>query len=114
VISCLGLFALVSQDVVFRVKEIGIRKTLGATVMNILLMIVQPFVMLIFLAGLLATPLSWWAMKSWLSEFSYHTSIGWSVFVWAVVSTLMIALLTVSYKAIQASMINPVKSLRSE
>jgi putative ABC transport system permease protein len=113
-ISCLGLFALISQDIVFRVKEIGIRKTLGASVSNILLLIVQPFVLLIVLAGLLATPLSWWGMKNWLSQFSYHTSIEWSVFVWAVVSTLTIALATISYKAIQASLVNPVKSLRSE
>ncbi|HMG90302.1 MAG TPA: ABC transporter permease [Chryseolinea sp.] len=113
-ISCLGLFALISQDVVFRVKEIGIRKTLGASVSNILLMIVQPFVLLIVLAGLLATPLSWWGMRNWLNEFSYHTSIEGSVFVWAVVTTLTIALATISYKAIQASLVNPVKSLRSE
>lgn len=114
VISCLGLFALITQDVVFRVKEIGIRKTLGASVINILVMIVKPFVLLIVFAGLLATPLSWWGMKNWLSEFSYHTSIEASVFVWAVVSTLTIALSTISYKAIQASLVNPVKSLRSE
>ncbi len=113
-ISCLGLFALISQDVVFRVKEIGIRKTLGASISNILSLIVQPFVVLIILAGLLAAPLSWWGMKSWLDEFSYHISIEWSVFVWAVLSTLIIALLTVSYKAIQAGIANPVKSLRSE
>jgi putative ABC transport system permease protein len=113
-ISCLGLFALISQDVVFRIKEIGIRKTLGASVTNILSLIVQPFVLLIVLAGLLATPLSWWAMQNWLAEFSYHTSIEWSVFVWAVLSTLIIALVTVSYKAVQASTANPVSSLRSE
>ncbi|HYI77308.1 MAG TPA: FtsX-like permease family protein, partial [Chryseolinea sp.] len=113
-ISCLGLFALISQDVVFRVKEIGIRKTLGASVSNILLLIVQPFILLIILAGLVATPFSWWGMENWLSEFSYHTSIEWSIFLWAVVSTLTIALATISYKAIQASTANPVKSLRSE
>jgi putative ABC transport system permease protein len=114
VISCLGLFALISQDVIFRMKEIGIRKTLGASVSNILLMIVQPFILLIVLAGLLATPLSWWGMKNWLSQFSNHTSIEWHVFVWTVFGTLTIALATVSYRAIQASLVNPVKSLRSE
>jgi putative ABC transport system permease protein len=113
-ISCLGLFALISQDVVFRVKEIGIRKTLGASVSNILLLIVQPFILLIILAGVVATPFSWWGMENWLSEFSYHTSIEWSIFLWAVVSTLIIALATISYKAIQASTANPVNSLRSE
>ena len=113
-ISCLGLFALVSQDVLFRVKEIGIRKTLGASVSNILSLIVQPFVSLIVCAGLLAAPLSWWAMKNWLDEFSYHTSIGWHVFAWAILSTLIISLLTVSYKAFQAGRANPVTSLRSE
>jgi len=113
-ISCLGLFALVSQDVVFRIKEIGIRKTLGASVSDILSLIVQPFVLLIALAGLLAAPLSWWGMKSWLNEFSYHTSIEWSVFAWAVLSTLVLALLTVSYKAVQAGTANPVDSLRSD
>lgn len=113
-ISCLGLFALVSQDVLFRVKEIGIRKTLGASVSSILALIVQPFVWLIVGSGLLATPLSWWGMKSWLAEFSYHTSIEWSVFAWAVLGVLFIALLTVSYKAIQAGTANPSTSLKSE
>jgi putative ABC transport system permease protein len=70
--------------------------------------------LLIILAGLVATPFSWWGMENWLSEFSYHTSIEWSIFLWAVVSTLIIALATISYKAIQASTANPVNSLRSE
>jgi putative ABC transport system permease protein len=113
-ISCLGLFALVSQDVLFRVKEIGIRKTLGASVLNILSLIVQPFMLLILLAGVIAAPISWWGMRNWLNEFSYHTSIEWSVVAWALGSTMVIALLTVSYKALRAGMANPVKSLRSE
>ena len=113
-ISCLGLFALVSQDVLFRIKEIGIRKTLGASVGNILSLIVTPFVCLIFLAGLIATPLSWWGMKRWLDEFSYHTDITWNVFPLALLGTICLAIITVSYKAIKAGLKNPINSLKSE
>ena len=113
-ISCLGLFALVSQDVLFRIKEIGIRKTLGASVGNILSLIVTPFVGLIVLAGLIATPLSWWGMKRWLDEFSYHTDITWNVFPLALLGTICLAIITVSYKAIKAGLKNPINSLKSE
>ena len=113
-ISSLGLFALVNQDVLFRVKEIGIRKTLGATVADILLMIINPFVLLIIAAGVVSIPFSWWGMKTWLSEFSYHVSIEWTIFLWAIIVSLFIALLTVSYNALKAGLANPAKSLRSE
>jgi putative ABC transport system permease protein len=113
-ISCLGLFALVSQDVLFRVKEIGIRKTLGASVMNILSLILQPFVLLIFLAGLIASPLSLLGMTNWLREFSYHVSIQWLHFVSALLVTILVALTTVGYKALRAGLRNPSESLRSD
>ncbi len=113
-IGSLGLFALVSQDILFRVKEIGIRKTLGASLSSILSLIVRPFVVLILVAGITAAPLSWWGMTNWLNEFSYHTLIEWRVFPLAIFGTMGIALATVVYKAIRAGLDNPIKALRSD
>jgi putative ABC transport system permease protein len=114
VVSCLGLFALVSQDVVFRIKEIGIRKTLGASSASIVIHIVKPFLLLIVIAGVIAVPISWWGMNRWLNEFSYHTAITWKVFLWGFVVTLLVALASVFFKAWGASKANPVKAIRSE
>ena len=113
-ISCMGLFALVSQDVTFRVKEIGVRKVLGASVKDITFMISRPFVVLIVVANLIAWPLGWIGMQSWLNEFSYHTSISWTVFAVAGLATLVLAMITIAYKTIRAGHENPVRSLRSE
>lgn len=113
-ISCLGLFGLATYTAETRTKEIGIRKVLGASVGNLVAMLSKDFVKLVLIANLIAWPLAWWAMSSWLEDFAYRISMGWSVFALAGVAALLIALLTVSYQAVKAALSNPVKSLRTE
>lgn len=113
-ISCLGLFGLVSQDVAFRVKEMGVRKVLGASGRDVAMLIMKPFLLLIVMANIIAWPLSWLGMSNWLAEFSYHTVISPTVFLLAGVATLSVALLTLLYKVWRAGRANPVESLRSE
>ena len=110
----LGLFGLVSFVVVQRTKEIGIRKVLGASVASIVTLLSKDFVKLVLLAIIIASPIAWWAMTSWLQEFAYKITIDWWVFVLAGVLAVGIALLTVSFQSIKAALVNPVKSLRSE
>jgi putative ABC transport system permease protein len=113
-IACLGLFGLVTYASEQRTKEIGIRKVLGASVSTIVGMLSKDFLKLIFIAAIIAFPVAWWAMHSWLQHFAYRISItGW-VFVIAGGLALIIALLTVSFQAIKAAIANPVKSLRTE
>lgn len=114
IISCLGLFGLASYSAEKRIKEIGIRKVLGATVQNLVSMLSRDFVRLVLLANLIAWPLAWYALDTWLSDFAYRVNINWWVFTAAGVAALLIALLTVSFQAIKAALMNPVKSLRSE
>ena len=113
-VACLGLFGLVTYAAEQRIKEIGIRKVLGATVGNIVTMLSNDFLKLVAIALLVAFPLAWWAMNSWLQDFAYRADMGVWVFVIAGASALLIALVTVSFKAISAALMNPVKSLRSE
>ncbi len=113
-LSCLGLFGLVTYTAEQRTKEIGIRKVLGATVTNIVSLLSRDFVKLVLLANLIAWPLAWWAVNQWLQDFTYRISIGWWILMAAGLSALAIALLTVSFQAIKAAMANPVKSLRTE
>lgn len=113
-IACLGLYGLISQDVLYRVKEIGIRKVLGANTLGITGLLLRQFIILITLANLVAWPLSYYFMNRWLHEFSYHTSISLLIFPIAAVLVLLISLITVSYLSIKAAMANPVKSLRVE
>ncbi|MBC8152052.1 MAG: ABC transporter permease [Bacteroidetes bacterium] len=113
-ISCLGLFGLASFNVEQRIKEIGIRKVLGATVGNVVLLLSKDFLKLVLVAVVIASPLAWFVMKKWLQNFAYQTRIGLSVFVITTLAALLITLLTVSYQAIKAALMNPVKSLRSE
>jgi predicted permease len=113
-ISCLGLFGLVTFTAEQRIKEIGIRKVLGASVPGIIRMLSKDFLKLVFIATLIAFPVAWWAMNKWLGDFAYRVDIGWWVFVVAGVVALLIALLTVSFQAIKAAIANPVKSLRTE
>lgn len=112
VISCLGLFGLASHAAERRLKEIGIRKVLGATVQNIVTMISKDFVKLVIIANLIAWPIAWYAVYTWLNDFAYRISISWWVFGIAGIIAVVIALATVSYQAIRAGYSNPVKSLK--
>ncbi len=113
-IACLGLFGLAAFIAEQKTKEIGIRKVLGASIPNIVMLLSGNFIRLVLLSVVIAIPVSWWLMNSWLQDFAYRISIGWTVFVLAGVTVLTIALLTVSFQAIKAAMTNPVKALRSE
>jgi putative ABC transport system permease protein len=113
-IACLGLFGLSTFVVERKVKEIGVRKVLGASVTGIVGLLSKDFTKLIITAFLIATPLAWYFMHNWLQDFAYRIPIQWWVFVLAGVAALFIALITVWVKAIKAALANPVKSLRSE
>ena len=113
-ISCLGLFGLAMFTAQQRIKEIGVRKVLGASVTGIVSMLSKDFLKLVFISILVASPVAWWAMNKWLQDFSYKINIGWWVFALAGAIALLIALLTVSFQAIKAAITNPVKSLRTE
>ncbi len=113
-ISALGLFALTALSVQQRVKEIGIRKVLGATVAHIAIIVSKDFLKLVAIALLIASPIAWWAMDKWLQDFAYRINISGWVFVFAGCVALLIAMLTISYHSIKAALMNPVKSLKSE
>ena len=113
-ISCLGLFGLASFVAEQRTKEIGVRKVLGASVTNLWGLLSKDFVLLVLISCFIATPLAWYFMGKWLLKYDYRTSISVWVFVIAGFAALAITLLTVSYQAIKAALMNPVKSLRSE
>ena len=113
-ISCLGLFGLVTFTAEQKIKEIGIRKVLGASVMGIVGMLSKDFLKLVIIAAVIAFPVAWWAMHRWLNDFAYRVNIGWWVFVIAGIVALLIALLTISFQSVKAAIANPVKSLRTE
>ena len=113
-ISCLGLYGLVSFMAVQKTREVGVRKVLGASVSDIVLMFSKEFTILIGLAFLIAGPLGYFLMHRWLSDYYYHMPLGWGVFVAAILSSVIVAWGTVGYKAVKAAMANPVKSLRTE
>lgn len=113
-ISCLGVYGLVLFVVQRKVKEIGVRKVLGATIVNILRLIYKDFALLIFLGFVMAIPLSYYLLHEWLENFSYHTSIDVFTYAATLIIILLITILTISNQAIRASLANPVKSLRSE
>ncbi len=113
-LSCLGLFALAAFTTVQRTKEIGIRKILGANTGNITLLVAKQFIILVLTGIIIASPLAWWAGNKWLQDFAYRINISWWMFALAGLSAILIALITVSYHAIKASLANPVKSLRTE
>ncbi|WP_234736856.1 ABC transporter permease [Tellurirhabdus bombi] len=113
-ISCLGLFGLASFVAEQRTKEIGIRKVLGASVLNLWSLLSKDFVILVIIAFVIATPTAWYFMSHWLDQYEYRSEISWWIFVASGIGTLVVTLLTVSFQSIKAALINPVKSLRSE
>jgi putative ABC transport system permease protein len=113
-ISCLGLFALAAYMAENRTKEIGVRKVLGASAMNITSLLSKDFLKLVVISFVIASPVAWFAMSSWLENYTYRINIQWWVFVLAGAFAVFIALITVSFQAIKAAMANPVKSLRTE
>ncbi len=113
-LACMGLFALAAFATVQRTKEIGIRKVLGASVLNIVGLVAQDFLKLTFIAVIIATPVAWYFAQSWLQRFSYRIGIHAWVFILAGGSAVLIAFITVSLQSIKAALANPVESLRSE
>ena len=113
-LSCLGLLAMVLLMIQQRVKEIGVRKVLGAKVIHISLLISKDFLSLVAIAMLIATPISWMAMNQWLREFAYRIEISWWMFLLVAIVALVIAALTIGYNTVKAARQNPVKSLRTE
>lgn len=113
-ISCLGLYGLSAFLAEQRTREIGVRKVLGAPVFNIVYLLSSSFTKLILIAVVIAIPLAWFAINSWLEGFAYKISLNWTIFFFASLAALFIAWLTISYESIKAAIANPVKSLRSE
>jgi putative ABC transport system permease protein len=113
-LSCLGLYGLASFMAVQRIKEVGIRKVLGATAGNIVYLFSKEFIILIAIAFAIATPIAWYYMHQWLQDYAYRINISWWLFAAGGLVAIIIALATISFQAIKAAMANPVKSLRSE
>lgn len=113
-ISCLGLFGLATYMAENRIKEIGVRKVLGASVTGLAALLSKDFLKLVIVSFVIAAPVAWWAMSKWLQDYNYRVSIQWWVFAAAAVLSIVIAIITVSYQAIKAALANPVKSLRTE
>jgi len=114
ILSCMGLFGIALIAIRQRVKEIGVRKVLGASAGGIAAMVTKDFIKPVLLAMVIAIPIAWWAMSHWLQDFVYRIQISWMVFVIAAASAIFIAVITISYNAIKAALANPVKSLRTE
>jgi putative ABC transport system permease protein len=113
-ISCLGLFGLAAYMAENRIKEIGVRKVLGASVLSITTLLSKEFLALVIISLLIASPIAWFFMSKWLGDYSYRINIEWWVFAMAGALSVIISLATVSFQAIKAAIANPVKSLRSE
>jgi putative ABC transport system permease protein len=113
-LSSTGLLSLISLVVRNRTKEVGIRKILGASVGQIFILLSKNFLVLVFVALLIASPLAWWAMNKWLEGYAYRTSIPWWVFLITGLLAVFIAMATISYQTIRAATANPLKSLRTE
>jgi len=113
-ISCLGLFGLAAYTAEQRTKEIGVRKVLGASVLNIMALLAKGFITLVVIAFVIAAPLAWLFMNNWLQNFAYRVNIEWWMFFIAGLLAVVFAFATVSFQSIKAAVANPVKSLRTE
>ena len=113
-IACLGLFGLAKFTTEQRIKEIGIRKVLGASVVGIANLLSADFLKLVLLGFIASTPVAWFAMNKWLQDFAYRIDVSWWIFAFAAFTALAIALITVSFQAVKAAVANPVKSLKTE
>lgn len=113
-IACLGLFGLATYTAQQRIKEIGVRRVLGASMQSIVAMLSKEFLLLVLVAALIAFPIGWWFTHQWLDAFAYRVEVGWWIFLMAGALAMVIAMITISYQAIQAAMANPVKSLKNE
>jgi putative ABC transport system permease protein len=113
-ISCLGLFGLAAFTAQKRKKEIGIRKVVGSSVANVVLLLSKDFLKLVMISMLIAFPLAWWAMSQWLNGFAYRITINATVFLIAGTSIILITILTISFQSVKAAMMNPVKTLRAD
>jgi putative ABC transport system permease protein len=114
VISCLGLLGLSAYNIAQRKKEISVRKVLGASVMNITMLLSQDFIRLIVIALLIASPISWLLMHNWLNNFAYRINIPVWVFVSSGLAAMFIALVTISFQSVKAAIANPVRNLKAE
>ncbi len=113
-ISCMGLFGLAMFTAQRRTKEIGIRKVLGASIINITAMLGKDFLKLVFISIVIASPIAYYFSHEWLQDFVYRTNISWWVFALAGMIAVLVALVTISFQSIKAAIANPVKSLRTE
>jgi len=114
IISCLGLFGLASFTAERRIKEMGIRKVLGASISSLIGLLNREFVVLVLLSCAVAFPIAWWIMNDWFNDYQYHTALHWWVVILAGGDALFIALLTVSTQAFKAALTKPTRSLQSE
>ena len=113
-LSCLGLYGLVSFMAVQRVKEVGVRKVLGASVSSVIYLFSKEFIILVAIGFGIASPIAWYFMDRWLQDYVYRVNISWWIFLLGGISAVVIALITVSFQAVKAALANPVKSLRTE
>jgi putative ABC transport system permease protein len=113
-LACIGLFGLSSYSAQQKIKEIGIRKVLGASVKSIVISLSRDFIRLTMIAIIIALPVAWWATAKWLQDFSYRTDINWTIYVAAAFLTILLSVVTVCFQAIKAAIANPVKALRTE
>lgn len=113
-ISCLGLFGLITFTAESKVKEIGVRKVLGAGVPHIVTLLSKDFLVLVVIAAAIAFPVAWYGLSNFLQGYAYRTAMSWWVFGAAGITTILVAMVTVSFKCVQAALANPVKSLRTE
>ena len=113
-ISILGLFGLASYSILQRTRELGVRKVLGASVSNLISLVSSSFIKLVLIAFVLAAPLSWYLMQQWLSGFAYHIAFSWWIVIGSGVGTVILAMLTVLYHALEVTRVNPSETLRAQ